>query len=301
MRHGAAAPRVIARSTPAAQSRPTTGPPLALVNQLFVMLGIESWKPFVAALLLPPVPLIVLMLVGARLILPRRGLGWLLVLLGAALLWLSSTLAFGHFLGRSLLELPPALSQARVAELRAQVQAKQPIAIVVLGAGMEPLAPEYGVSNLTPTSVERLRYGLWLARETGAPVAFSGGVGWAQSEGGLPEAQIAARIAAKEFGLPLKWTEDRSRDTRQNAALSVALLKDQGIQQILLVTHDFHQPRALRAFRDAAQGSTLQIVPAPLGTLAQNDAGKMAWVPTDRGFRTVHRVLHEAFGKLLGA
>lgn len=269
------------------------------MNQLLVVLGIESWKPFIGTLLLPPVPLIVLMLIGARLILPRRGLGWLLVLLSALLLWLGSTSGAAHLLARTLLDMPPALPAARLAELRAQVQAKQPIAIVVLGSGLQPLAPEYGVSNLTAQSVERLRYGLWLGRQTGAPVGFSGGVGWGQPEGSMPEAQIAARIASQEFGQALKWTEDRSRDTRQNAALSVALLKPQGIQQVLLVTHDFHQQRALRAFREAAQDA-IRIDPAPLGTLALRPEGAIAWFPTERGLREVRQVLHEASGRLLG-
>lgn len=270
------------------------------MNQLFVLLGIESWKPFATALLLPPVPLILLMLLGARLVLPRRGLGWLLTLLGALLLWLSATTGAGHLLGRALIETPPALSPAHIAELRAQVQARQRIAIVVLGSGLQPYAPEYGVSNLSASSVERLRYGLWLARATGAPVAFSGGVGFAQAGASNPEAQIAQRIATQEFGVPLKWIEERSRDTRESAALTVALLKAQGIQQVLLVTHDVHQPRALRAFREAAQ-EALRVTPAPLGTLALRPPGAMAWIPTDLGFRTVRQVLHEALGRLLGA
>jgi uncharacterized SAM-binding protein YcdF (DUF218 family) len=287
--------------SPAAQSRPTPDPGRFLpVNQLVALLGIEAWKPFLGALVLPPVPWIVLSLVGARLILSRRGLGWLLVLLSAAGLWLSSTNGVAHLLARGLLDLPPALSQPRIAELRAQVQAKQPIAVVVLGSGLQPLAPEYGVSNLTAASVERLRYGLWLGRATGAPVAFSGGVGWADVDGGTPEAQIAARIAAQEFGQPLKWTEDRSRDTRQNAALTVALLKAQGIRQVLLVTHDHHQARALRAFRDAAQDA-MQIVPAPLGTLSLRASRPIDWLPTELGLRQVRQVLHEAIGRLAGA
>jgi hypothetical protein len=65
------------------------------------------------------------------------------------------------------------LSSEQIAELK-----KSPrTAIVVLGGGRRLLAPEYGVATLTPRSIERLRYGVWLARETGLPLAFSGGVG----------------------------------------------------------------------------------------------------------------------------
>jgi uncharacterized SAM-binding protein YcdF (DUF218 family) len=180
------------------------------------------------------------------------------------------------------------------------VQAKEPIAIVVLGGGSQPLAPEYGVSNLTGRSVERLRYGLWLARQTGAPVAFSGGVGWGQPEGSTPEAQIAQRIAAQEFGQPIKWTEDRSRDTRQNAAYSVALLKPMGITHVVLVTHAHHMPRAVHAFDAAAQGS-LRIEAAPIGTTALTGLNVLSWLPSARGFAETRGVLHEALGRALGA
>ena len=51
------------------------------MNGLFELLGIQAWKPVLTALILPPVPFLVLLLVGARLILPRRGLGWFLIVL----------------------------------------------------------------------------------------------------------------------------------------------------------------------------------------------------------------------------
>lgn len=283
-----------------AQSRaPSTRPPR--VNHLVSLLGLASWKPFFSALLLPPVPLIVLMFIGARLILPRRGLGWSVILITAVLSWFSATTGAAALLARALLDMPPALGAARIAEIKAQVQAKQPIAIVVLGGGAFPLSPEYGVSNLTPTSLERLRYGVWLGRETGAPVAFSGGLGWAQVEGGTPEAQIAQRIATHEFGRPLRWLEDQSKDTRQNAALTVAMLRQQGIREIVLVTHDYHQPRAQRAFAEAAAQDGLRIVPAPLGILSMPQNKALDWIPGSAGFTSVQQVLHEAIGRLAGA
>ena len=156
------------------------------MNSLFASLGIESWKPVIAALILPPVPFLVLVLIGARLLLPRRGLGWLVILISVVLLWLSACTGAVRFVNQ-LLPSPPALSFDRVRELRAEAVAKKPLAIVVLGAGSEPFAPEYGVSSLQAGSLERLRYGLWLAGQTGAPVAFSGGTGYAQ-EGPAAEA-----------------------------------------------------------------------------------------------------------------
>ena len=286
---------------PAAQSPPNRAwraPGSLRVNSFFVLLGIESWKPILAALLLPPVPLLLMVLIGARLILPRRGLGWFVILLGIALLWITSCLGAAQFASRLFLQPPPALSFDRIKALKAEVQAKRPIAIVVLGGGMEPYAPEYGISNLRHGSLERLRYGIWLGRETGAPVAFSGGIGHAQIDA-MPEARIATRIAAQDFGRPLKWIEDSSRDTRENALRSLALLRPAGIDHIVLVTHGWHMPRALRAFREAA-GSGVQVEAAPMGLAKGGEAPLLLWMPSSTGYTEMRNVLHELMGLTAG-
>jgi uncharacterized SAM-binding protein YcdF (DUF218 family) len=269
------------------------------VNSVFVSLGIESWKPVLAALLLPPVPLLLLVLIGARLLLPRRGLGWLVIVVGVALLWLSACTGAARLLSQAFLPAPAALSFDRVRELRAEAAAKKPLAIVILGAGSEPFAPEYGVSSLQAPSLERLRYGVWLAGQTGAPLAFSGGVGWAQ-QGSTAEARVAAKIAADEFGRPIRWLEDDSHDTRENAAKTMALLKSVGINHVVLVTHGFHMARALRAFSEAA-GAGVQVEAAPMGLAKGLEAPELEWLPSSNGFRDVRQLLRELAGLYAGA
>ena len=269
------------------------------MNSLFASLGIESWKPVVAALLLPPVPFLVLILIGARLLLPRRGLGWFVILVGVVLLWLSASTGAVRLLGQLVLPAPPALSFDRVRELRAEATAKKPIAIVVLGAGSEPFAPEYGVSSLQHGSLERLRYGLWLAGQTGAPVAFSGGTGYAQ-EGATAEAKVAAKIAAEEFGRPIRWVESESRDTRENAAMTMAMLKPAGINHVVLVTHGYHMARALRAFAEAA-GPGVQVEAAPMGLAKNVETATLDWLPSSAGFHDMRQLLRELVGSAAGA
>lgn len=269
------------------------------MNSLLALMGIESWKPIVTALLLPPVPLLLLTLIGVRLILSRRGLGWFVVLFSVAMIWLSACTGSASLLTRLALRAPPVLSADRLQALKADALAKRPVAIVVLGGGMEALAPEYGVSSLRSQSLERLRYGVWLGRETGLPVAFSGGVGWAQLDA-KPEAQIAAQIAASEYGRPLKWIEDNSRDTRENAGRTIALLKPQGIRRIVLVTHGYHMPRALRNFEQAA-GTEVQIEAAPMGMAQRGDRPLLDWIPTTDGFQDTRNILRELVGLAVGA
>jgi len=262
------------------------------------MLGIENWKPLLTALLLPPVPWLVLMLIGARLLRPRRGLGWFLILASVALLWFSACTGSAQLLSQYLLRPPAALGTDRIKALKASAP-KTPTAIIVLGGGLEPFAPEYGVSNLYHISLERLRYGVWLSRETGLPLGFSGGVGWSQPEA-KPEAQVAAQIAANDFGRPLKWVEDNSRDTHENAARTIALLKPQGIRRIVLVTHGYHMPRALRQFERAA-GGEIAIEAAPMGLARRSDLPSLAWMPSTQGFEDTRNVLRELLGGLVGA
>jgi uncharacterized SAM-binding protein YcdF (DUF218 family) len=268
------------------------------VNDIVLALGLEAWKPLLAALLFPPVPFLVLALAGARLMLRRRGLAWSLVLPGLAGVWLSCTGVVGDGLTRWLLKPPPALTAAQAMELRRAPRT----AIVVLGGGRQPLAPEYGVATLTPLGLERLRYGLWLGRETGLPVAFSGGLA-PGSEPGPTEAAIAERIAAREFGRPLRWAEDDSRDTRENAIRSVALLAPQGIDHIVVVTHAFHMRRALRNFERAATaaGVNLRLTAAPIGAPSRFEMTVLDWLPSSSGFAQMRLVLHEWLGLLAGA
>ena len=172
----------------------------------------------------------------------------------------------------------------------------------MLGAGRKTLAPEYGLSSLRPLTLERLRYGLWLSRETGLPVAFSGGIGHGAGPGPT-EADVAVRIAEREFGRPLRWAEERSRDTNENGLLTVPPLQAAGIDRIVLVTSDVHQPRALRAFRRAAEraGKPLELVAAPVGVPAPYAWSWTDFMPSAEGFADTRMLAHEWLGYWLGA
>lgn len=271
------------------------------MNSLFVLLGIESWKPVLTALLMPPVPFLLLILIGARLILPRRGLGWTIVVLSLSGIWITSTTGFARTIEHFALHVPPAIKIDRVNELKHEAKRKTNMAIVVLGGGIEPFAPEYGVSNLGFASLERLRYGVWLSRETGIPVAFTGGLGWAVATQSASEAEIANRIATHDFNSPLRWTEDQSRDTRENARRTIPMLKQAGVTHILLVTHGYHLPRARRAFEEAAQGSGIQIEAAPMGLAARPEGPALDWLPTGLGYLRSRSAIREGIGRMLGA
>jgi uncharacterized SAM-binding protein YcdF (DUF218 family) len=272
------------------------------LNSLILDVGAASLKPVLTTLLLPPVPFLGLVLAGAWILHRRRRGGAWLVALGAAGIWLATCAAVGDWLDEQLPGRPPALTEERIAQWQAQVAGggAGKVAIVVLGGGMEPYAPEYAGANLNPWSLERLRYGLWLSRRTGAPVAFSGGVGWAQSAGGPSEARTAAGIAEREFGWPLRWIEEAARDTRENAQRTLPVLEAAGVRQVLLVTHGWHMPRAQRAFEQAAE-NRVAITPAPVGLATGVLRPVMRWLPTGEGMIHSRQVLREWLGLWLGA
>jgi uncharacterized SAM-binding protein YcdF (DUF218 family) len=111
------------------------------------------------------------------------------------------------------------------------------------------------------------------------------------------------RSAELEFGHPLRWTETQSRDTNENAMLTLPLLKAQGIEHIVLVTHGFHMRRALAAFERASQRASirLKVTPAPMGMEGSYRVEAADWLPSRGGFEMVNIALHEWLGRVGGA
>ncbi len=274
------------------------------MNELVLSLGLAEWKPLATTLLLPPVPWLLLVLLGGWQISRRLWLGWLTLWTGVLGIWLCSTTAVSDALTLHLLQAPPALSQRQLNDLKSEApsspQAKARTAIVVLGGGRRDTSAEYGTTVLLPRSVERLRYGLWLSRRTGLPVAFSGGIGRGGT-GGPTEAALAAAIARDEHQRPLRWLEAASRDTRENAIKTVAMLRADGVEHIVLVTHATHMRRAMRHFVTAAAGSGLKITAAPTGRPTPGSQQLHDWLPSQRGMEDNWLVWREWWGWQLGA
>lgn len=243
-------------------------------------------KPLLTALLLPPAGPLLLALLGL-LLMGRRWLGGAIVsLLGIGMLWFLSCNAVGIGLAHSLLPQVKPLD-VRSAEL-AGVQA-----IVILGGGVLGRAPEYGVAQPSASTLERVRYGAWLARKSKKPLAFAGGVGWAGLRMGTPpEAEVARIVLHDDYGLDLRWADGRSRDTAENASRMAEAMRGDKIQRIALVTHAWHMPRARAAFEKAG----FQVTPAPTGFVAPRERALLEWLPSVHGLELSRQVLHEWLG-----
>ncbi|MBC5765890.1 YdcF family protein [Ramlibacter albus] len=242
-------------------------------------------KPILKAIALPPTGLLLLALLGMLLALRKRIAGLAVSATALAGLWLLGcngvAVALAHWL------LPPV-----VPVTDRELQGVQ--AIVVLGGGMG-YAPEYGNLQPNPWVLSRLRFTAALARRTGKPVAVSSGNGWGGEEIDEAEAVVYARMLAGDYGIKPRWLESKSRDTRENAEMTAALLRPEGIRRIAVVTDAAHMPRSLRNFREAG----FDVVAAPTDFIGRSGTFIYDWLPTARGLRNCHYVLHEWLGARL--
>jgi uncharacterized SAM-binding protein YcdF (DUF218 family) len=253
---------------------------------------LDALKPLGLALLLPPAPMLALMFWGAWRIQRAKRMGWTLVVLGAGLQWFASTDVMADALSRTLLKPPPALV---VDGLLVGGTDKTRSAILVLGGGRRESA-ERG-DELNGVSIERLRYGVWLAQTTGLPLAFSGGVGTLERPG-ISEGALAQRAVAQEFGHTLRWVEAQSTSTRENAQLAYPMLRQDGVRLIVLVTHQVHMPRALlhfRRVRDATgESQQVELIAAPVATRVDRSGSILSdWLPSSCGVVRVRQALLE--------
>jgi uncharacterized SAM-binding protein YcdF (DUF218 family) len=195
-----------------------------------------SLNVFATALVVPPLAVIPISLAGAVIGWRYRRPGLVLVGIGAALLLLLSL---------------PAVSDSVLASLEQGLPLKPPPqdppqAIVILAADAVHAAGPAGF-GVGPLTLERLAAGAALYHRVHLPILVSGGR--PDTGGGPPIAVRMAAVLTGEFQVPVRWQEDRSTNTWQNAAFSASILARNGIRSIYLVTHAWHMRRSMFCFR----------------------------------------------------
>ena len=170
---------------------------------------------------------------------------------------------------------------------------KGPRAIVVLAAGRYRKAPEYGGQDTVGTdTLVRLRYAARLFRESQLPILTSGGA----PLGGPPAAVLMRRVLRRDFKTPVKWVEDHSQTTAQNAHDSAAILLPLGIRDIFLVTQAWHMRRAVLLFRQA--GFTVVPAPTDFVTKSRRSGTILSYLPSAHAIALSAKVVHELIGVL---
>jgi uncharacterized SAM-binding protein YcdF (DUF218 family) len=234
-------------------------------------------KNTIAAWLLPPGLFLLLIAVGLALLSrkPRLGKG----IITSSLITL--TLLSMPIVANALLRLiePPALTSIP----------KDVVALVCLGGGKRFAAyDQIEGETINNATLTRLRYTAQLAKQSQLPILVSGG----KPLGGISEAELMAKILINEFNTPVRWIENNSVDTQENAEFSAQLLPKGA--KILLVTQAVHTPRAKIAFERAG----FKVATAPTDYANQEPFSILSLMPKSSALINSSFALHELLGML---
>jgi uncharacterized SAM-binding protein YcdF (DUF218 family) len=228
--------------------------------------------------IMPPTIFIVVCLLAAILGLRWRRLGLVLMLMGSSCLYLSATPFVASYLLYALEIQVPGHPDLAGAE-----------AIVVLAAGMHVGNGRDFPDMPDGLTLERLAAAARLFRDLRLPVAVTGGL--------VPHARTSlAGLMSKEleenFSVPVTWSEGESHTTFENAVFTARILKSQHISTVIVVTHDWHLPRALWSFRHEG----LRAVPWPVGRTPTFRMRISDFIPSLHSLQDTFYASHELIG-----
>ncbi len=232
-------------------------------------------KSLARELMLPPAGPLIIAVLGLLLLSRRRKLGVVLIVIGVGSLWLCATPVVADVLTRFAERYPP-LDPSKPVNAQA---------VVILGGGGErPFAPEYAGPAIEGVMLERVNYGAFVARRTSLPILVSGSP---------TEAQAMRATLSRDFGIEVRWVENASGDTYENARFSARLLRAAGIHRIILVTSATHEWRAAHEFTAAG----FEVVPAPVGGQVVHMYAAADFIPDLNGMTRSRRALYELIGE----
>lgn len=241
-------------------------------------------------LIFPPTSLILLALLGLILLKRSPTLGKTLIATALGLLTLFASHPVAHQLTAPLM-IHDALSAQQIIDARPQ-------ALVIMGGGARRYAAEFdGKDTVARYTLERIRYGAILARQTGLPVLVTGGRVMTRPDR-PSEAELMAEVLSDEFQVPVKWIEAESRNSFENAKFSFQMLKPEGITHIALVTHGIHMRRSVEAFEQVGFTVTAAPTVVPRANQDHDQSHILSWIPSAKNLNSSVMALHEWLGIL---
>ncbi|MBV8120066.1 MAG: YdcF family protein [Alphaproteobacteria bacterium] len=162
-------------------------------------------------------------------------------------------------------------------------------AIVVLAAEYRHSSRPDGADIVGPVTLDRLAEAAREQRRTGLPVLVSGG--WLDyAHDSL--ADIMAETLETDFRVPVKWRENRSRTTYEDALYSAEILRRAGVPSALVVTDPWHMARALWSFYAVGY----PVVAAPLPYRQPLHLALASFLPQVPALQGSNIALHELIG-----
>ena len=170
--------------------------------------------------------------------------------------------------------------------------------IIVLGGGEDARASAYWGQMQFNEGGDRFAAGISLAqRFPDAQLLFAGGSGALRdlAEATVSEASIAERFFLDQGIDPDRLLfEGRSRNTAENARLSLELANPSADETWVLVTSAFHMPRAMRSFEAAGWSG---VVAWPVDYRTSQFADDIGWDLTGH-LQVLNTAIREQVGKL---
>jgi len=171
-------------------------------------------------------------------------------------------------------------------------------AVVVLSGGLLPPDSVRPHAVLADDSLYRCLHAAEVYRHYQAshpvPLIASGGKVIAETPG--PNLSELMRDFFVELGIPQDdvMIEDRSRTTHENAVETAKLLRERGLEKVILVTDAVHMWRASLCFRKAG----IEVVPSACAHCATELSAPYYRyaVPSPGAVKEVDRVFHEGLG-----
>ena len=232
-------------------------------------------------IILPPVGLLLIVLGGLFLVGRHPRTGRAIATIAVVYLLALSTPIVSYKLSQ-LLDTAPSL------DLNKAVDAQ---AIVILGSGVRRHAVEYGGDTLSGSTLERVRYGAGIAKHTGLPVLVTGGF----PPGGGGEGRAMRKSLEGGVGVGGSWGEGESKNTHDSAKIFCAILAQDKINRVALVTHGPHMPRATMEF----VASGLSVIAAPTEIPSGDLEWPLDYLPSVSGLQGSYIVCHELLAKLV--
>lgn len=168
-------------------------------------------------------------------------------------------------------------------------------AIVLLGGGIRP-PEEPGLPPDLREAADRVWFAAKLYHAGKAPmIVVSGG---SNPEVSATTEAESMRVLLRDLGVPDNAIrlEDRSRNTRQNAGFTAAMLLPEGASKVLLVTSAYHMRRSVGLFTQAG----FEVIPAPTDHEGRHRFEAQDWLPRADALEGSARVLKEIVGRLTG-
>lgn len=169
---------------------------------------------------------------------------------------------------------------------------QQNSAIVILGGGTL-IEKEYGNrANLSNTTFNRLKYGVYLHKKTNLPLILSAGRTSPIEDSG---AAVMFKSLKDDFNLHQALLEDKSINTAEEAQYLVPILKQNNIQNVYLVTNAWHMLRSEYLF----QKQGIHVIPAPMGyEIYDHHYSLLSFFPDIHALNTTNVAFHEFIGLL---